>query len=200
MTKYFYYLLCQFNSSKGIDFPNIFSNDYLNEFVHWLYEQRKVMEELQKYFEYYEIDINSSNVAEVGKGKYDSIALPKTKIISPFGETLNKENKELVIYQGEPFILGSEFKGQVVDRFMTHNPYCYELIKKWPLMHFNGYDIIIGYCGFISDLDRNNKLKQISLIKDAMSDECICSYDVINGMYVCFMKSKRKTKKMIKTF
>lgn len=157
------------------------------------------MDELRKYFEHHEIDINNSKIAEVGKGKYDSIVLPTTEIISPFGETLNKKNKELVVYQGEPFILGSEGKGQVVDRFMTHNPYYYELIKDWPLMHFNGYDIIIGYCGFINDLNIDEKIKQINSIKGNMGNEYVYSYDITNDIYVCFIKSKRKVKELIKT-
>ncbi len=190
--------MSQFNSAKGIKKIDISSEDYINDFAHWLYEQNKALEELKKYFANYDIDINDSNIAEVGKGKYDSIVLPTTRIISPFGETLNKENNELLVYQGEPIITGSEVKGQVVDRFMTHNPYYYEQISEWPLLHFNGYDIIVGYCGYVNDLNILEKENQLNLLKQNLEQGCIVNYDTINDVYVCFIKSRRKVKKLSK--
>lgn len=199
ITKYFYYLICQFNSAKGIKNPDLNSKVYIEEFANWLYEQRKGYDELKKYFEFFEIDINSSSLAEVGKGKYDSIVLPTTQIISPFGETLKKENSELIIYQGEPIILGSKDKGQVVDKFLTHNPYTFEIIKDWSTLHNNNYDIIVGICGTIYDKNIQDRKEQMIYLVHGMNEEYEENYDLINDIYVGYIRSNRKIKRLVKT-
>lgn len=192
-------MICQFNDEKGIKNPDLTSKIYIEEFANWLYEKKKALGELNKYFNFNDIDINSSNIAEVGKGKYDSIVLPTTQIISPFGETLKKENSELIIYQGEPIILGSIDKGQVVDKFLTHNPYTFEMIKAWPTLHNSGYDIIFGICGYVQDKNIQEKRMQIDYLCYGMNEEIEENYDLINDIYVGYIRSNRKVKRLVKT-
>ena len=107
MDKYLFNLFRQFNEMQGIEYTNFNDPVYFENFCFWLIEQRKCGKIYQDFIQYLGFDIDNSDTVELRKGKYDSIALPNTTIVSPFASSLGKENKELFVFQGEPLIIGS---------------------------------------------------------------------------------------------
>lgn len=170
------------------------SESYMLEFIEWLYEQSKTSNKYSEFIESFGVDLDCSSTAEVEKGKYDSIALPNTTIISLYGDTLGTDSSKLYIYQGEPIIVsGSNIKkGQVVDMYVTQNPYSRGLISGWDTMHNSGTNLCVGVFGNNYDKDKDEKLKFISQFIEKLSDDYICEYDTVENSYMCFVKSNRK--------
>ena len=192
MNEYLYCLLTQFNKSKGFKKIDLNSIYYFEEFSEWLETQEKISKIYRSYLHNFGLDINDSKVAEVGKGKYDSIALPNTKIISPFGETMGKENSKLTICQDKSIIVGPKSEEEFVGKFITQNPYDDKLIENWELLHFNNNDICVGMYGSIKDKDCKKKIKVLLELKAHLLGENKLEVDTVNDKYIAFLKSDRK--------
>lgn len=200
MSKYLLYLFQQFNNTKGYTNPDYNSKMYIEEFCEWIINQKCISKYYVDLLSQFDLDINNPEVAEIGKGKYDSIALPNTQIISEFGETLGHQNKELVIYQGEPIIIGSKlFEGQVVDKFITQNPYDCRNLQDWEKLHYANGDICIGMYGRKIDKDFEYKMNILKCFESLLADDSILEYTTIDDKYLAFIKSDKKILRKIKT-
>lgn len=193
MNKYLLYLFEQFNESCGIKTIN-FNDEYLKAFKKWLRLMNTISKTYQDYISFLGIDLYDEETKELNKGKYDSIALPSTTIISPFADTFGKQNSELCLFQGEPIILtGSSIKKeQVAGIYITQNVY--------KMMSLDIFDVIIeregGVClgayGLISDEDRLTKIRRLQSLKEKYSDVLSENYDTDNGSYVYALTTKQK--------
>lgn len=186
MNKYLLNLFKQFIKSTGIE--NFDYTDYNHQqlFISWITQLKKTTREYQEYLQYLGINIDDASTCEINKGKYDSVSLLSTKVISQFGESLKKENQEICMFQGEPLILtGSKIiRGQVADTYITHNPFDFINMDVFNYFYHHNKGICIGVYGQNYDFDKNSKIHQLKLIKNMISTNLNESYDTYNDTYL----------------
>ena len=196
------YLVCLYiqycNSIKKNCNVNEFMTD--KEFIEWLVINRERLKIYKNFLTYLGIDFNSG-VAELNKGKYDSISDNDSTIISPFGNTLDKDKSELLFYDEQPIIISNSSISDVndIELFTTHNPYNINYFRGMDKLHNIGYNIVFGVFGDISDFDTKDKLQYIEYLKKTLSQDYEVEYETINGTYICVLKSKRKIKRLKKS-
>ena len=165
-----------------------------SEFIEWLSEYIKVTKEYSEYIDYLGIDLNSASLAEVEKGYFDSIVSENTSIISTYGDTLNKENSQLVINDNDIAILkrGILMYPDEIELFITHNPYSSDLINNWDKIHNNlGKNICIGIYGKIYDKNIKDKIELIKQFKTKLNNEIKINYDTKFDNIFCTIISDR---------
>lgn len=196
MNEYFALLFNQFNESVGYKKIYLNSDDYINEFVNWLENLKKISHLYSEFANYEGIDLYDDGYIELNKGKCDS--MKNTNIISPFASTLGIQNAKLVVCQGEPnIIIGSNVKkGQVVDTYTTFNPYSDYYLNDLDVLHNCGINICYGIFGKNSDINMEIKVKKFLEFVSKLKDDHICSLENIDGNYVGIVFSKRKNKKL----
>ena len=193
--RYIINLYKQYCDAKGIFFEFSAGENLSKDFIKWLILSEKLA---IKYIEYLNsLDyFNSSSIAEIGKGRYDSIASKEMAVISPYADTLQLPSSELFIIDGVPLI---EQRGKIVlpqqQILLTHNPYDEMRIIDWSSVHNRGdYDISIGMFGSIYDEDFSKKVKLIEEISKRMTEDHVIDYDTDKDKYFCSLNSKRKVK------
>lgn len=190
MEKYLIKLYKQYCDAYNIEFDIKKINS--TEFINWIIKNKK----LSKKYKIYLTNIgyiSSKYKVEIGKGKYDSISDDDIEIISPYAETLGKQNSRLIIANGEPII---KRQNKLIipnqELLLTHNPYDDEL-SDWKDIHNNGiYDISVGVYGNIYDKNYKKKLYMIKELSRTMNDDFIIDYETDNDEYYCSIHSKRK--------
>lgn len=190
MEEYLRKLYNQYCETQG----KVYIKPNIDEFTEWIAINKKL---LQNYKDY-QMNIGyitSKTIAEIGKGKYDSISDKEIEIISPYAETLKKQNRRLVIMEGIPLIINkTEVQEPIQEILLTHNPYDKEIFN-WKDVHNNGlYDINIGVFGHVYDKDYIKKLKLIKKLSTGMNDDFIIDYETNKDEYYCSINSKRKQK------
>lgn len=196
---YLFYLYIQYCNSIKKEY-NV--NEIMSDkgFIEWILNNYKRLKIYRDYLEYMEIDFRS-NVAELNKGKYDSILNNDNMIISPFGDTLGKDISELLFHNEQPIIISncSILNVNNIDLFITHNPYNNNYFRGMDKLHNIGYSIVFGVFGDLSDLDKKDKLNDIKYLEKNLLEDYEIEYETINGTYVCILKSKRKMKRLVKS-
>lgn len=165
------------------------------DFLEWITINKLMAKEYSDYLLYLG-HLESKTVAEVGKGRYDSIASEEMTIISPYADTLELPKRELFVIDGVPLI---EQGGKIVlpeeQILLTHNPYDEMRIINWSRVHnMRDYDISIGMFGSIYDKDFPKKVKLIEEISKRMTEDHVIDYDTDKDKYFCSLNSKRKVK------
>lgn len=198
MNKYLLYLFEQFNESYGIKTID-FNDEYLKVFSKWLRSMRDISKTYQDYISFLGIDLYDEETKELNKGKYDSIALPSTTIISPFADTLGKQNSELCLFQGEPIILtGSSIKKeQVAGTYITQNMYKMMSLDVFDVIIEREGQVCLGAYGLISDEDRITKIRRLQTLKEKYSQILSENYDTDNGSYFYALNTDRKVLKKV---
>lgn len=170
------------------------------DFIDWIVHNQERLAIYKDYLTYLGIDFNS-NIVELNKGKFDSISSDSNMIISPFGETLDREQSNLLFYDKTPIIISNSKISTIpdIDLFITHNPYSIDYLAGMDKLHNIGYNISFGVFGDTSDLDIKEKLKYIKYLKNKISQDYDIEYDTVNNTYMCIIKSKRKVKVLRKT-
>ena len=191
MNKYLLCLFEQFNESRRYNRKDFKSNDYIEEFSYWIKLMKKNILIYQYYLQENEIDLNNKYTKELNKGKYDTISLPNTSIISPYGENLRKENSRIYMFQGEPLIInGSSIKReQVVGTYITQNPYGIDNLDFFEYCIENDVDFLLGVFGTITDKDIKTKINRIQRIK-SMYDKVSENYETYNGTYIYTIQNR----------
>lgn len=191
-------LFNQFNNAKGYSKIYLDSKQYLHEFVTWLEEIKKQTKEYLALAFSNGIDLETSDFIEINKGKYDTLNNEKI-IISPFADTLNQLKQNLIVYQGEPFIVsGSKVeKGQVVDTYCTHNPYNLYYFNNLDKLHNNGYMICFGIFGKNSDYDKKSKITFMQKILQNMIGDFYFDYETFLDNYYYIVFTKRLVKRKV---
>ena len=196
MNKYLLNLFTQFNESTG--FKTVDFNDpiYLEEFINWIKMTKGNGNRYQKFIEYLGINIDNFDTTELRKGKYDSIALPNTKIISPFGSSLGKDDEDIIMFQGEPLLVGSKkiTREQVAGTYMTHNPYSLYYLNSFDYFYETGINFCIGIYGNIQDRNKFKKIKQLKEYKKRFLPNALEEYEIFNETYFYIIKNKKNTK------
>ncbi len=193
MNKYLLCLFEQFNESRGYNRKDFKSNDYIEEFSYWMKLMKKNILIYQYYLQENQIDLNNEFTKELNKGKYDTISLPNTSIISPYGQSLGKGNFQIYMFQGEPLIInGSNIKReQVVGTYITQNPYSLDNLDFFKYCIENDVDFLLGVFGTITDKDIKTKINRIQRIK-SMYDKVSENYETYNGTYIYTIQNRGK--------
>lgn len=191
------YLSCLYSEYCNSVKKNYNINELItdNEFIEWLILNRKRLKIYKNFLAYLGIDFNK-DVIELNKGKYDSISDNDITIISPFGDTLDKDKSELLFYDEQPIIISNSYISNVnnIELFSTHNPYDFNYFRGMDKLHNIGYNIVFGVFGDASDFDTEDKLQYMEYLKKTISEDYEVEYETINGTYICVLKSKRKIK------
>jgi len=211
--KYLDYLYNQFGNSMGFDIlnTNVDADEFMSAFVCWIKKNQLIGEEYKSFVDYMDVTPSHEyNIAEVGKGKYDSIALNlNLPIITEFSAGMASEsyspiiNKEFFVVSGKPALLPlfddsvDAFTVSSIERFVTHNPYNECFIADWQELHNSGSHITVGVFGDIHDKDKESKIKMLKELRTKMNlvglkDE----YATDGDMYFYAIASNRKVKRL----
>ena len=202
MDEYMKELLNQFRLARGINPHGFDPKTYESEFLEWLSNYTKMGE---YYFRWIKengvLKELSPEVAEIGKGRYDTVTLNQpTTLISPYIGHLDVPNTifnyDFTVFNGMPLYRGRKPHDLVedVDIFMTQNPYCMAIMLNWPqLYNYNDFDIIIGLYGNTFDKDREDKLRHLKIWREILRDEFEIK-EVTDGDQYCYVLSTNYTK------
>lgn len=193
-------LFNQFNQSRGYKNIDLNSENYTEEFYHWLYELRKQTYEYLKFSESTKVELSSENYIELNKGKYDTL-FKHGSHISTYADTLGEANKDFIVYQGEPYIKSGSIitKGQVVDTYFTQNPFTTVDVAQLGMLHNNGYFMCIGMFGKNKDKNKQQKIYQLKSLISSTNDNYDFNYETNNDDYYCILSTKRNVKELVKT-
>ena len=206
MSKYMEKLLNQFRCSRGIKTEDFDPDLYGDEFYKWLLEYIRIGKFYYGWLKEKGIlDELSYDIAEIGKGEYDTITFnQKTTLISPYiriFEHLDIENKifnyDFTVFDGHPLYIGRKQFDVVsdIDVFITQNPYCMKDITNWPqLYNYGNRDIVVGIYGNCFDKDKSYKLRQLKIMRERIDDDFKID-EVTNGDTYCYALSTGFTKK-----
>ena len=214
---YIHYLIEQYLNSirANIENVNLHSEIFLTNFSKWIKNNQLIGDKYIEFVDYMNVKpSHENNIVEVGKGKYDSIALSlNLPIITQFDEGMKELSRSYVINKqffvpisGEPcflegFNLVNVSSEITVERFVTHNPYNIGYISSWSTLHNKGHNITIGVFGDIRDKDKESKIKMLKEIKKEMfSSELKDEYAINGDAYFYAIASNRKVKSLKLTF
>lgn len=197
--RYFMYLLKKYCLSNGINFD--INNIDINEFMDWIYEYIKETNGYADFLASYDIDLNDPFLAEVGKGKFDSIIGPDATEISIFSEMMERPKlifgnveKGLIIQDNRTILTLDDLN---IDRIITQNPNFYSEVDNFTTFASElNKNITFGVYGNFSDKDIKNKTNMIKALLES-TDDTIFEYDTFNDcfyMIVTTKKPKIKTK------
>lgn len=210
MDKYLKRLIGQFKNATGTNNIDINSEEFIQEFRIWINERKSMEHRYSSFIEYMGVpSVISECSVEIGKGKFDSIALETTiPMITPYYEGITAiDNRiitaDFIVYSGTPTIL-RHYKNrkqfEVVDtryfkRFITQNPYEQSCISNWEQLHNRGHNITVGIFGSVYDKDIELKLKQIKTLSDKLNDNSyVEEYTTDADLYYYAISSTKKVK------
>ena len=199
-SKYILLLYKQYCDSIGKEYDmfNIITDI---EFVKHLNILKKQTMSYGNYLNFLGLSLTNDTTIELNKGKYDSLGKDLVTIVSPFAETLDCQNSDLVFCDNNPFIIigSSVFSADNCDLFSTHNPVLNNSINNIVLLNNTGKNVCMGVYGQNSDKDKNTKLKMLKDCTKRMTDDISIYYDVEGDNYYSCIKSERKIKKNVLT-
>jgi len=211
MKKYLNELIEQFKQATGTKNVDTNSKSFISEFSEWVKSRKVIGEEYASFIDYmgvYPVVFSGESV-EIGKGKYDSIALGKgIHMITPYSKQIKRTDAGIItadfrVYEGTPVMIkhnkgDNQFEAidtQYIRRFLTHNPYEQSCIRDWEQLHNAGENITVGIFGSICDKDIEEKIKQIKTLRDGMTNSCFKEDYVTSGDSYCYaVSSSRKVK------
>lgn len=199
-SKYMLLLYKQYCESVGKKYDkfNIITD---TEFIIYLSLLTKCTINYGNYLNYLGLCLTNDTTVELNKGKYDSLGKELVTIVSPFAETLDYQNSELLVCDNNPIVImgTSVFTVDNCDLFVTHNPIIRSSVSNITLLHNIGANVCIGIYGKISDKDKKEKFKMLKDCAEKMSNNIGFYYDTEGDNYYSCIKSERKIKKHILT-
>ena len=213
---YFNYLYEQFRHAKGLDKIDVSSMEFLKDFSNWLKEMQERGKLYINFLESIGINIDNYDIAEIGKGKSDSIVQDlTTTIITPYPEGLDRNGfnycrlitAKFKIYDGVPALLNKDMNGNKIldtlsptmfNTFMTQNPYTPKHIEYWDELH-NKSDkrIIIGVFGSMYDKDSVDKINKLNEFKRKLDGSYQEDY-ITDGDTYSYVIASDKLKKRLR--
>lgn len=171
--EYIQKLMKQFINSQGIQNVDINSIEFKKEFVMWIDERQKLKEGYIKLLEKLKVPYDTSEMVEVGKGKYDSIVLNNGSTIMLTPYLMEKGNNPLCLYRFivedmKPAVIlnNGNTRNVPLKNIMTHNPYDESDIYEWDkLFNHDSCNITIGVYGRTEDKDKKSKIKMLEDFK-----------------------------------
>ena len=214
---YFNYLYDQFRKANGLEKLDLNSKKFMEDFSYWLKDMKKRGEIYLEFLESIGINIDCYDVAEIGKGKSDSIVQDlTTTIVTPYPEGINRNGFEysrlitarLKIFDGIPtFISRDKLGNRIIDDlspsmfslFMMQNPYTPNHLKCWEELHNNSNsNILVGVFGSIYDKDSVHKLEELNSLKNKLIGSYYEDYGINGDTYTCIVISDKSRKKIRK--
>lgn len=198
-------LIQQFISSRGIKHIDTSSKMFRQEFVIWIDQMQKISQGYLELLEKLNIDFNNRNMAEIGKGKYDSIILNNnsTIMITPYiDEKISNPvaHYQFIVSDSKPAVIYSDSKNRFIniENVMTQNPYGENDIFNWNQLHNSKTcNITIGVYGKNSDKDKKSKIKLLeNFSKELYSNFNIDGYEYKNNYYYAITSNEKVLKKI----
>lgn len=161
---------------------------------------QKVSKEYINFLSDIDVVNNQNLLAELNKGKYDSLAVNNIFLVSLFAETMNCNNRELFTLNNIPIIQSDTtlYDASNVDYFITYNPYSAYYLSNLDQIHLLGYNICFGMFGKKYDSDKLQKLNTLKIFADSLNDQFQRYYETSDDCYFGCIKSQRKIKKLVK--
>lgn len=200
LNRYILNLYKQYCDAIGIICEPSNITNLADSFIEWVAQNKLLSNKYKEYLLSLGY-IEGKSLYEIGKGKYDSISSDKSRIISPYGETLGQENLDFFIIGNTPLIQrNKEIIVPDIDVFLTHNPFEEMHAENWFRMHNAGLnDISIGVYGSIYEDDFNKKIKFLEMLSSKMTEDHRIDFDTDKDKYFCTLNSERKIKRLILT-
>ena len=216
MDNYLIELKRQYCMAMGLKsmYRNYDSKRFYKDLSIWLSLREDIGKKYEVFLYYLGKDIDKVETAEVGKGKYDSVALTKnTTIITPYicSNDCNKflnysffpDSKNPSLYRfdentnTEENIQAPEY----IDTYITQNPYSIRDLDGWEELSNGGnYNTIVGIYGHIHDNDKVKKLKQLKSLKDKLISNYILEYECdCDNYYAAIISNGKESKCFVKT-
>lgn len=184
---YYDKLVKSFLSAKGLKSSNIDPNSecFISEFAGWVKERKTIgLDYLSFIFSSLKLSNNQELIAEVGKGKVDTLITNTNHLmITSFTKNIKREKPEHLV-EGALWVERSylilirvnksiDISKCNIKRFITHNPYSKGNIRNLETLHNSEkYNIIVGIYGSIHDQDIEEKIKLLHYLKDKLTDNC----------------------------
>ena len=171
-----------------------------NEFLEWLYIYKKMTFEYRQYLEqYYNINLDTSEVAELGKCNLDSVVRDDAVMITPYGHSFtdlyHKDSKLIVTEKDIKIDFGYCVENAIgINLYITQNPYLYTNVisdlKK--LSDYHKKNIILGMYGKVYDSDRKGKIKILKQFKSGLdnNNQFELDYNTSRDNYFCTITRK----------
>ena len=200
-------LFKQYCAARGIDKIQCSFEDFERDFSSWLSEQKETGSEYLSIIKRFNLFSANDKCAEVNKSMEDSITLPfRTKLITPYIDNTSVNESDRVIdfnlYINKthvvPVITSDTVNMMVVPReqvktYMTQNPYNFDMIDGWDILHNSGRsDIIVGVYGNTNDKDRQQKIDSLVQFKRKLNGLYREFNYVINDKYFYVVGSTEK--------
>ena len=187
--KVLYFIIQQYEQETGLKFTSY--EDKI--FTKWLVDLKDRSLAYQSYLMEMGINIDTPYCAEIDKCVFDSIAKENTTIVSPFGDTMNKNNSTLILTPKLMINNGEIIYQPDIDMLLTVNPYHESLVDKWYKVHnARVADICIGFHGKKTDKDKATKEKLMQKISAYLDDEQSLTYETTNDYYFMTLASERE--------
>lgn len=198
----------QFKKSQG--YENIEDdNEIINEFINWIFIQDEQGKKYSCFLKELGLSFDKEECAEVGKGKYDSIAKNyDTTIITPDEDIKPKGifiNTGFKVYNGMPTIISQvthkkvvfgSINTNIINTFMTQNPYDDSLLDNWDELPNNDTNIIVGIYGSKHDKNLKDKIRALKNLKNCLSQKFIYETTTFNDIYCGVVATKQKIKRI----
>ena len=194
--RYILNLYKQYCDAKDLVFRPIMDITSTEGFTDWLIENIKISRMYRDYIMNLGF-ADGKTIAEIGKGKYDSIADNDFSVISPYGEEMDQICSDFFIIGKYPLVSKEGIVCAPSENILlTHNPFDESMSQYWYRMH-NAllYDISVGVYGNINDHDRNEKINLIMELSKRMTRDYGLESDTNGNNYFCTVYSKKIVKK-----
>lgn len=164
MDAYINELLNQFKAARNIKNIDLNSPSFKEEFNRWLTRREEIQYNYLDLLEYMECNVfHNENVAEVGKGKFDTVTqYGDTLLISPYVDGVQGNNSKVKAEVTTSNLLSYGCLSNYIDCFLLQNAYNEKQINALINLS-NKYfvNVIIGVYGFIDDKDRDYKMNAL---------------------------------------
>jgi len=215
--EYYQQQAIQYLKALGIEKLETLPKTFSEDLSKWQIERNKTKSNYIDLLNYLEINYDipfydMHKIAELRKGVYDTITTKNTQttMITPYTFGLTPRNGKIL---KSDIILTSDSNKDIstnstlkeINTFLSHNPYSDEELLIWLNLH-NKYNfgIIAGVYGNVYDKDREEKLKNLAILKEYLKNVTTEEYVTIRDDYMYVLSAppvqKEYTKKYKKTF
>lgn len=197
-TKYKNQLLMQYLKSNNQRSVDLNSQDFIEDFVGWIYSMKKTGKDYLKMLDILEIlPLYLERVIELGKGSQDAVLdmRPNSKIITPYAATFKSKIEAEII---EIDAVQLENIGRLImkdELVISQNPYDeFDLSIMRGLHNKKDNPIVFGVYGKINDKDMLQKRKLIKSVSSKMQEGFIEEAYTNGDNYFHLVATKSKAK------
>lgn len=163
MDAYINQLLNQFKAARNIKHVDLNSPSFKEEFHRWLTRREEIQYNYLDLLEYMDCDVfHNEKVAEIGKGKYDTVTqYGDTLLIGPYVDDVKGDNPKIKVDVTRNNLISYGLSNDI-DCFLLQNAYSEDQLKTLiDLSNKNLVNVILGVYGFIDDKDKIDKMNQL---------------------------------------